>query len=95
MAVWSVWTQKNQTRLNKPHSTLSQIASSARARLDEFIAAQPVANLPQRNPRVSWQPPPCDLYKINYDGATFEHEGKSGIGVIIGDSHGAAIASLS
>ena len=34
------------------------------------------------------------MYKINYDAAIFEHEGKSGIGVIIRDSHGAAIASL-
>ncbi|KAL0012810.1 hypothetical protein SO802_007918 [Lithocarpus litseifolius] len=32
---------------------------------------------------------------MNYDGATFEYEGKSGIGVIIRDSCGAAIASLS
>ena len=35
------------------------------------------------------------MYKINYDAAIFEHEGKSGIGVIIRDSHGAAIATLS
>ena len=35
------------------------------------------------------------MYKINYDAATFEHEGKSGIRVIIRDSHGAAIAFLS
>ncbi|XP_023887819.1 uncharacterized protein LOC111999944 [Quercus suber] len=95
MTVWSVWTQRNQARLNKPHSTLSQIAPSAKARLDEFSAAQPVASPSQRSPRASWQPPPSDLYKINYDAATFQHEGKSGIGVIIRDSHGAAIASLS
>ncbi|XP_075675266.1 uncharacterized protein LOC142644567 [Castanea sativa] len=95
MMVWSVWTQRNQVRLNNPHSTLSHIASSAKARLDEFIATQPAANLPQRSPRVSWQLPPCDLYKINFDSATFEHVGKSGIGVIIQDSSGVAIASLS
>ena len=95
MTVWSVWTQRNQARLNKPQSTLSQIASSAKARLDEFSAAQPIASPSQRSPCASWQPPPSDLYKINYDAATFEQEGKSGIRVIIQDSHGAAIASLS
>ena len=95
MMVWSVWTQRNHARLNKPHCTLSQIASSAKARLDEFIAAQLAASLPQQSPRVSWEPPPCDLFKINFDGATFEHEGKSSIGVVIRDSSGVAIAALS
>ena len=95
MMVWSVWTQRNQARLNKPHSTLSQIASLAKARLDELSAAQPDASPSQRSTCASWQPPPSDLYKIDYDAATFEHKGKFGIGVIIRDSHGAAIASLS
>ncbi|XP_075658192.1 uncharacterized protein LOC142628098 [Castanea sativa] len=64
---WSVWTQRNQVRLDQPNCMLSEIA----------------------------QPPPIDLYKINYDGATYDSENKSGIGVVIRDSHGSAIASLS
>lgn len=95
MMVWSVWTQRNQARLNKPHCVLTQIASSAKARLDEFTVAQPTGSPPQRSPYVSWQLPPCDLFKINFDGATFEQEGKSGIGVVIWDSSAAPIVALS
>ena len=35
------------------------------------------------------------MFKINYNGATFEHEDKSEIGVVIWDSSGQPIAALS
>lgn len=35
------------------------------------------------------------MFKINYDGATFDSESKSGIGFVIRDSRALAIASLS
>uniref|UniRef100_A0A7N2R4V0 Uncharacterized protein n=1 Tax=Quercus lobata TaxID=97700 RepID=A0A7N2R4V0_QUELO len=86
MMVWSIWAQRNQVHLNKPHCALNLIASSAKDRLDEFTKAQPDASPPQQKTRVSWQPPPIDLFKINNDGATFKHEEKFGINVVIQDS---------
>lgn len=64
-------------------------------RYSEFSAVQPAAIPPQPRSHVSWQPPSTDLFKINYDGATFDSENKSGIGFVIRDSRGLAIASLS
>ena len=79
---------------------LSDISQLSTIRYNEYHAAQPSANSPQQHPqqqhsRASWQPPPLDLYKINYDGATFDSENMSGIGVVIRDSQGSAIAALS
>ena len=72
------------------------IAQLSTIRYNEFHAAQPSANSPQQqHSRASWQPPPLDLYKINYDGATFDSENMSGIGVVIRDSQGSAVAALS
>ncbi|XP_023917796.1 uncharacterized protein LOC112029338 [Quercus suber] len=42
-----------------------------------------------------WRPPPFELFKINFDGAVFAHDKKSGIGVVIRDHQGLVIASCS
>ena len=52
---------------------------------------QPPA-LPQ--PRTKWKPPNVTDFKINFDGAVFRQENKSGIGVVIRDNSGVVIASL-
>ncbi|XP_075645829.1 uncharacterized protein LOC142616999 [Castanea sativa] len=45
--------------------------------------------------RQRWRAPPEDMAKINFDGAVFSGENKSGIGVVIRDSAGLVIASCS
>ena len=35
------------------------------------------------------------MYKVNYDGAVFSQQGKAGLGVIIRNSEGAVMASMS
>ena len=42
-----------------------------------------------------WKSPPSKLYKINFDGAVFPHDKKSGVGVVIRDHRGRVIASCS
>ena len=44
---------------------------------------------------VSWKAPPTDSFKINFDGAIFPRENKFGIRVVIRNSQGLVIASLS
>ena len=45
--------------------------------------------------RVAWHPPPDGCLKINFDGATFNDINKAGLGVVIRDSFGQVLASLS
>nr|POF09767.1 hypothetical protein CFP56_21405 [Quercus suber] len=45
--------------------------------------------------RKRWKPPPADLVKINFDGATCSGTNKSGLGVVIRDSMGQVLASCS
>ena len=44
---------------------------------------------------VRWQPPPANLIKINFDGAMFKDDERAGIGVVVRDSQGLVLASLS
>ena len=44
---------------------------------------------------VRWQPPPANLIKINFDGAVFKDDERAGIGVVVRDSQGLVLASLS
>ena len=45
--------------------------------------------------RQTWTPPSKGFYKINFDGAIFESSGRAGMGVVVRDVEGMAIAALS
>ncbi|XP_018831004.1 uncharacterized protein LOC108998763 [Juglans regia] len=45
-------------------------------------------------PVVSWQAPPVDWFKINWDGAVDKAKGLIGIGVVIRDSFGQVIVAM-
>ncbi|XP_075665671.1 uncharacterized protein LOC142635397 [Castanea sativa] len=47
------------------------------------------------NELVHWQPPQADVVKINFDGANFSETNTSGIGVVVRDSAGNVLASMS
>lgn len=42
-----------------------------------------------------WKPPDSGCLKTNFDGAVFVDSGEAGIGVVIRDSRGQVLASLS
>lgn len=46
-------------------------------------------------PSTRWLPPLVDWYKANFDAAIFQDDGRENIGVIIRDSNGSAMVSLS
>ena len=45
--------------------------------------------------RIRWSPPWEGEIKVNFDGAQFKDMGKAGLGVVIRDCRGQALASLS
>ena len=51
--------------------------------------------MPRPPPRAQWSPPQPNCFKLNFDGAMFPELGKARLGVVVHDSQGTVIASLS
>nr|XP_023896770.1 uncharacterized protein LOC112008672 [Quercus suber] len=97
-SVWLIWTQRNQVRMSQPNISVHQILTSAKECVTEFKLIEPVpffTRFDLSSVRAKWCPPNPDMVKINCDGATFKEQKKSGIGVIIRDSNGLVMASMS
>ncbi|KAK9991820.1 hypothetical protein SO802_026805 [Lithocarpus litseifolius] len=97
VTVWSIWTQRNQVRLNKPSCSPHLISQLAKERLQEFQAVNPhPSSIRSAPPTVQkWKPPDHELVKINCDRARFAKENRAGIGVVIRNSEGLVLGSLS
>ncbi|KAL0014213.1 hypothetical protein SO802_001282 [Lithocarpus litseifolius] len=97
MQAWTVWFRRNKVRTAPPGFPLNLIAQRAYDALLEFRTAQQRS----RNTRPSartvarWSPPTDGWYKANFDAATFQEEGRAGIGIIWRNSNGLAMASVS
>ena len=95
---WSIWYRRNCLWRNQPTDSIDQLLHRAQRILTEFLEAQEAPNLPTRNAEhpieVKWKPPEPGRYKINYDGAMFTETNEAGIGVIIRNHKGEAMASM-
>nr|POE83156.1 hypothetical protein CFP56_66954 [Quercus suber] len=97
--MWTVWHRRNQLRVNSNALTKAQVPQQAKLVLEMFQNSQQslmnhAADM-RTQQRVQWRPPPANCVKLNFDGAIFSELGKAGLGVVVHDSHGNAIASLS
>ncbi|XP_075655031.1 uncharacterized protein LOC142625226 [Castanea sativa] len=95
---WRIWNQRNRVRINQPAEALHQLAYLSKVWLDDYQGRQVILATQVQQSRQSknhWKPPPSELYKINFDGAIFPHDKKSGVGVVIRDHRGRVIASCS
>ena len=98
MLLWTVWNRRNKLRTNNGDFPISQVSTIAKQALNEYHQANQVAMLqsPVRTrPRVNWSPPPVENFKVNFDGAMFKEFRMAGLGVVIRNSLGQPIASLS
>ena len=99
MTAWVIRKQRNQVRLNQAACNVDQIAQQSNEMLAEFQACQTTSTTSlserQTRSRQCWRAPLMDMAKINFDGAIFFCENKSGIGVVIRDNLGFVIASCS
>ena len=97
--MWTVWHRRNQLRLNASVLPNDQVLQQAKHVLDIFQTNQQAHVNHAANRRtqqhVQWHPPQPNYLKLNFDGAIFPELGKAGLGVVVHDSHGNAIASLS
>ena len=94
---WSVWNQWNKVQLNQLVTALHQVASVSKYWWQEFRAQQvelvEIVRQGVRAEEKCWRPPSVELVKINFDGAVFANENKSGIGVVIRNDEGLVLAS--
>ena len=96
--MWTIWHRRNQIRTSTKDYPLTQVihaASQALATFHDFISS--ASKQIRHNPptQIKWSPPPIGRVKVNFNKALFKDIGKAGLGVIVRDSNGQAIASLS
>ena len=95
MLVWTIWYRRNKARTPPLAMPLDLVPQRAFESLMEFRSAQPRKVSAPVRPRIRWTPPPEDFYKINFDAAVFQEDNRAGIGMIVCDSNGLVMASLS
>lgn len=92
---WAVWDRQNQIFLKEAACPLNQIHTLSKDRKYEFQLLHPAVGIPQHKNHTGWKPPDQGLYKVNYDGAIFSQQEKSGVGIVIRNEEGAVMASIS
>ena len=92
--VWSIWHQRNKTRMNQACCLTKDLQQSAEERWNEIKRCSLTPEQVRSKPQTRWKAPPPNKYKINYDGAISNAENTVGIGVVVRDCHGEVIASL-
>uniref|UniRef100_A0A2N9HZK5 Reverse transcriptase domain-containing protein n=1 Tax=Fagus sylvatica TaxID=28930 RepID=A0A2N9HZK5_FAGSY len=94
----SVWSneRRNKLRLNQEVDSINHVGLQAKSYLEEYMRENEPSNpKPQPALAVRWIPSRKHRYKVNYDGAVFKETNAAGIGVIVRDSSGLVMASLS
>ena len=83
-------------RMQEVTAPLDQISSLAQKALQEYNQLRPTHEAIPRTARsVRWRPSPTGLLKINFDSAISVEENTAGLGVIIRNENGLAMAALS
>lgn len=95
MVVWALWNRRNNLRLGKACSMLGQLFKQAKDRLHEFSLHNTTTTSAMRRTPARWTPTKNEQYKINFDVTLFQAENCAGIGVVIRNGNGKAMASLS
>ena len=92
---WAIWNRRNQIRFNEVACPLNQIFNLSKERKAKFQGTRPsISKLVHKN-HVLWKPPNIDEMKVNYDGTIFSKDGRARLGVVVRNSDGVVIASLS
>lgn len=89
--------------LNRPQTEgkpvpIGDVLPLANQILTDFLRANPVNSGSTRTvqrSQVQCSKPILPLVKINFDGAVFQDLSKAGVGVVVRDSHGMVLASMS
>ena len=94
-----IWLRRNKVIHGGIFMHPNQVASHARKSLEEYQNANEAGVESEDNHEpsqsITWQPPPRNLIKVNWDAAVSKKNGRVGIGVIARDSMGKVYAARS
>ena len=92
---WSIQNRHNKVRFNEVVCPLQRIDQLSKERRAEFQNLHTVSPKQKHEMHTNWELLDLGVFKVNYDGAIFTGTGKAGLGVVIRNSEGAVMASLS
>ena len=95
VTAWSIWFQRNKTRLKDNPLPLRNVAGFAKNYLCEFRGLDSQHSHKQRTSSPIWHPPNAGSVKTNYDGAMFGESDNAGIGVVIRNCESQVLAAFS
>ncbi|XP_030959402.1 uncharacterized protein LOC115981406 [Quercus lobata] len=93
VVAWFSWSHRNRLRLNEKGLPSEKIFEVAKIYLSDYQAKCLTSRMKQPKENTKWQPPVEGIYKTNYDGVVFTESGEAGIGVIVRDARGEALAA--
>ena len=94
---WSLWQRRNKLRIVLPYHPLNQVGPQATKFLQDYLDSQDTQT-PSNSTTSSTQsgtPLNTNSFKANFDGAVFNSSNSTDVGVIIRDSNGEVIATMS
>ena len=90
-----MWFNRNAVQQGKARQTAATILQKAQLLLEEFQLANFQPSQTMMHDREQWTNPSLPWYKVNVDGAVFEAQHASSVGVIIRDHGGLVATTLS
>ena len=95
--LWLIWSQRNAIIHGGVMQDPTKLGQRAREFVEEYRQAQIHLSIPTATLSSShtWNPPPCRLFKLNFDAAVFNDIKASGIGDVIRNDLGEIMVSMS
>ena len=94
IVIWNLGNHHNNLRLGKTALPLNKITEHARERQLEALAPSANHSLHRGQHQMAWSPPEAQRCKKNYDTASFVEDNKAGLGIVIRNSDGHTLVSL-
>ena len=95
VTAWSIWHHQNKSRIQEHSLPLERIASFAEDYLRGFKTLDRPKQKTRRTVLKKWSPPILGSLKTNFDGAMFGESDEAGLRVVICNSEGEIMATLS
>ncbi|KAG2717733.1 hypothetical protein I3760_03G189800 [Carya illinoinensis] len=80
---------------DKTNNSTREIVNKCCEYVNSFNAIKASSHIVKMEEVFKWVPPPLGKVKLNFDGASFSHKGKIGVGIILRNHMGHVLYALS